>query len=387
MSEMILKNSKVALEPEVTEGLLVLPSAAGSFISVQEDSVNELLTPAKEALERTGLTASMDKAASINGMKSVTGSTKVEYKAGESAAAPEYGIMVQSALGATSVASNAHTTTTGNTTSILYLASTTGLAAGDIVLVKESGKYHVSPIASVTTDTSITLLVAAATAFSDAVVVDKILDYRCASTGHQSYSLTKYSEDSERVTGAGLKTTTLALENWTTGQMPMLSISYEGMSYTVTTNAPAYTPDIDDSKPVVALSACVYKDGVAMGVNEFTFSLENTLAWKTTTCSANGRIGSRVSGRKLTGTVNPYKATGDISPFTAWENNTAFSLFAWAGNPTSTAGEYNEIVAVYMPALQATEVVQADQDGMLQNKITFNGIKHATLPFMVMAYK
>lgn len=390
MADTILRNTKVALEKEVTEGTLLLPTAAGSFVAVTQDSVNELVVPTKEMLERAALSATLDSEASRSGIKSVNGTIQVEYKAGEAGAVPEYGMLVESALGATDAAVAAITTTTGNTTSVLNVTSTTGLVVGDIVLVKEAGAYHVSPIKTIVTDTSVELLVAAAVAFSDAVQFEKIQDYRTADSGHPSFSITKYSGASAnyvRETGAGCKVASLALENWTTGQQPTLSFGYEGMSYTTTLNAPAYTPDMDESLPVIALKACVYQDGVAVGVNEFTMSLENTLAYKTTTCSTNGRIGSKVTGRNLTGTLNPYKQDDSIANFTAWDTNDTFSLFAWAGNPTSTAGEYSEIVAIYIPEAQFTEIAQADQDGLLQESLSFKGVKHDTLPLLIMGYK
>jgi hypothetical protein len=390
MSDVILRNTKVAIEKEVDEGVLVLPQAASSFIAVTQDSVNDLVIPAKEMLERAALSASLDQGKARGSIKSVNGTIVVEYKAGTAGAAPEYGTLVESALGDTVAASAEITTTTGNTTTTLNVASTTGVIVGDIVLVKEAGAYHVSPIASIVTDTSVTLKIAAAAAFSDAVKFEKLLDYRTVDSGHPSFSIAKYSgadTDYQRKTGAGCKVATMSLENWTTGQQPTLSFGYEGMAYTVSLNAPAYTPSLDTSLPIVALSACVWQDSAPIGINEFTMSLENTLEPKTTTCSENGRIGLRVTGRNLTGSINPYMSDDSIAQFEKWNDEETFSLFAWAGNPTSTAGEYSEIVAIFIPECQTTELAETDTGGLKQEAITFKAVNHATLPLLTMGYK
>lgn len=387
MADTILKNTKLAIMKEVTEGAELLPAAAGDFMGFLEDGANEMVKPTAEFLERGQLSAGLDKDTSRLGIKSAAGTIGVEFKSGEAAASPEWGVMAESALGATSAGSVDNTSSTGHTTSVINFASTAAFAVGKIVLVKEAGAYHVSPIKAIVTDTSIELEIAAATAFSDAVKVDVLADYRAANSGHPSFTVTQYIEDAVRETAAGAKVVSMALEGFITGQSPNLKFGYEALSFTRTLNAPAYTPDVDASLPIVALSACVWKDFTKVGVNEFAISLENSMGYKTTTCSANGRISSRVTGRKLTGSINPYKQTDSVADFDTWLAGETFSLFAYAYNPTATAGEFGEIVAVYLPKLQFSEIGQADADGILQDTLSFEAKLHASLPLMILATK
>lgn len=389
MNDVILKKAKVALEPEVSEGTLVLPSAAGSFIAITEDSVNDLIKPSKEMLERANITANIDSDVSRSGMKSVSGSIKAEFKAGVNAALPELGLLVQSALGGSS-ASTGDLAVSGTPTSTnLPMTSTTGLAVGDIVAVKSAAGevIHVSPISALVTNTSITLLVAYSTAFANTVLVSKMQDYKAANSGHPSFSLTKYMEDAVRTTAAGCKVSKMAISDWKTGAIPMFAFDYEGMAYTHTLNAPAYTPAPDTSLPPISLNACVYVDGTAVGVDELTIALENKLGWKTTTCSSNGRLGSRITSRKIAGTINPYMQSDSIANFTKWDTNTTFSLFAWAGNPSTVAGEYTNVIAIYLPKCQVVDVTNKDKDGLVQEVVSFETKNHDTLPVMKIAYK
>lgn len=390
-TDAILQKTTVFIEPEETEGTYVAPSAAASAIAVLEDGVNELVTPSKEIIERVNTNSSLDNNASRTGIKSVNGTLQLEFKAGDSEAVPEYGDLVESAMGTTSAATADLDTGTSHTASVINMASTTGLAVGDIVAVKDaSGNIiHVSLISALTTDTSITLLVADGAAFADTVTVKKMVDYETADSGHPSFSVTKYETGSDtdyiETYGAGCKVGTMAIENFTTGQMPTISFTYEGMSFGSSSSSPSYTPTYDSAAPVIALGACIYQDGTALGVNDFTLSLENTLGFKTTTCSSNGRTGSRVTARNITGTLNPYKQDNSVAQYTKWLNDTTFSIFGYAYNPDSS-GNMTEVVAFYLPSVQITEFAQADNEGLLQDSLSWTARKHATLPALRIAY-
>lgn len=375
MSDTIKQNTIVAIEEESTEGTYVTPSGASSFILPLADGFE--MTPAKEVLERNNLNASLFMDASRSGIRSVATTIPVEFKAGDSFAIPEWNKLLESALGSYAAAPSAVTSGTGHTTTVITFADTSDFEVGDIVLVEEAGDYHVSPVVTVTTDTSIELLVAGASAFSDNVDVRPLHKWKAADSGHPSLSITKYVENAVREYSAGSKVTSLALENWTTGQQPTLNFSTEGLSFDRSLTAPSYTPSYDDSKPIIALQACIYIDGTVLGVNELSWSLENTLGFRTTTCSENGRTASRVTASSLTGSLNPYKQDDDISNYTKWLNDTEFSLFGYGYNPTSTSGEFEEIVAFYFPKCQFTEISESDQDGLLQDSLSFKVNKDA----------
>lgn len=358
----------IYIKEEVTEGTYVAPTAGSDAILPLSEGVE--LAPVREFIERSVLNSSIGKNTPRLGMKSVTGSLSVEAKAkGIEGLSPEYGLLVESALGSERSAAT-QTTTTGNTTTVLEFGALPNFVVGDIVLVKEAGAYHVSPVVA-TDATTITLLVAATAPFSDGVVVSAVQTYFTGNDNHPRISVTKYVEDAIEEQGVGMAVTSFAVANFTTGQLPQFDFSMEGLNYNRSVTSPSFTPVYDTSKPPIALSACVYLDGQRIQVNDFSFSVSNSLGFVSSTCSPNGKISSRVTERSITGTINPYKETDDVDNFNLFNEGTTFSLFAYAGVPTGVTGEFGDVVAFYMPTCQINEFGESDLDGILQDDISF----------------
>jgi hypothetical protein len=265
----------------------------------------------------------------------------------------------------------------GNTASVLQIddADIANLQIGDCVVIKESGAYHVSPITARSTGTgtaSVTLLVPRASSyFPNSVTIAAFKTYLTANTGHPSLSFSKYVESAVLEKAIGCRVTSMALEGFSTGALPSLKFGFDGMDFDRDVAAPSYTPSFDSSLPPVVLSAKVYLSGTAIDVNEFAVSLENAVGFATSTASANGRISGRVSSRSITGSINPYKQDNSVANYDKFVANTEFSLFAYAANPTGTTGEFNQVVAIYLPVCVISEIGEADQDGILQDSITF----------------
>ena len=381
MSDAIKNTTKVAIEEESTEGTYVAPQAATSFISPLADGL--ALTNGKELLERNNLNSSIGKNAPRTGMKEVTGSISVEAKAnGTAGEAPEYGLLIESALGANRSSSDAVTTKdSGNTDQELQIedADIDEFNVGDIILVKESGAYHVSPITAVDDSTgsaNITLLVPHPDGnFSNEVVIEKFNTYHTANSGHPTLSVTKYVEDAVREYGTGMRVSNLTLNNFSTGQLADFAFSLQGLKYDKSLNAPSYTPSYDAALPPIVLSACIYVDGTQVPVNDLTFSVENAISFKTSTCSEDGKTSSRLTQRTVSGSFNPYMQDDDISNYTKFENDTQFSLFGYMAIPTGTDGEIQDVVAFYMPKCMISEMAEGDKDGMLQDQLTFQATR------------
>lgn len=377
---MVKNNTKVAINVEVTEGTYVPPAAGSDFLSPLADGLE--FSPSKELLERNNLNSSIGKSTPRTGTKSVTGTIPVEAKSnGTEGAAPEYGLLIESCLGA----KRAVTTTTADdtdaggphTTTRIFLldADASKYAVGDIVHVKVSGDHHVSPVTAVNNtggDVYIDLLVAADNAFSDGDVISAVTTYLPANTAHPTFSMTKYMEDARREFASGCRVNSMTLNNFVTGQLADFSFGFEGLSWDSDLSAPGFTPSLDAALPPIVLEACIYQDGVQIDVNEVGFAIENTLGNKTSTCSANGKISSRITERAISGNFNPYKQDDDIANFNRFKNNTAFSLFGFMSIPSGVTGEIQDIVAFYMPNCLVTEYVEADQDGLLQEGLTFS---------------
>jgi hypothetical protein len=379
----IKQNTKVAVEKEVTEGTHVDPQSGAAFISPLSDGLEML--PAKEQLDRNNLNASIGKSTPRTGLKSVTGTIPVEMKSnGTEGAAPEFGSLIEACLGAersaiTKTSSDADDAG-GNaySDSIIRLADADAntFNIGDIVTTKRAGAYHTSPIASVNNtagEVEIALLVAdPAGAYIDGIDIAAVQTYLPANAGHPSLSVTKYVEDAVKETATGVRCTNMSLNNFTTGQLADMAFGFEGLSFDRALEAPTQTPVFDEALPPVILNACVFQDGVSIDVNEFTISVENTLGFITSTCSDSGKVSSRITERTVSGSINPYKQDDSITNFTKFNSNTTFSLFAYAYNPTGIDGEYEDVVAYYLPNCLTTEIAEADQDGVLQETLAFS---------------
>ena len=378
MGTTVKKNTAVGIEIESTEGTYVAPSAATKYVQTLADGFE--LSPAKELLERNIFTSSIGKTSPLTGQFQVQGTIPVEARAfSTEGTAPEYDALMRSALGSRrQITTTTTTKASGNTGSVLQIedADISKFNVGDIVMVKQSGAYHVSPISAKSTGAgtaTITLLIPKASgSFSNSVVVSKSTTYIVADSGHPSLSISKYVENAVLEKALGCKVTSMALENFATGQIPSFSFGFEGLNFDRSLTPIPHTPSYDTALPPIVLDGRLYMDGTSIEVNEISVQLENALGFKTSISAENGRVSSRATERTITGTFNPYKADDSVANYTKYKNNTAFSLFAYAKVRTSTAGEFGNVVAIYMPNCIITELGEGDQDGLLQDSITFS---------------
>lgn len=355
---------------EDTEGVAKAASAGTEAIQPLADGME--IKPTKEVLERNILSGSIGYATPRSGMKSVTATLPCEFRAGETeGAAPDYDLLLKGAIGKVRVLTEV-TSTTGHTASSINLAAAdaSGYVAGDIIVIKDSGKYHVTPIKKVNA-TSIELLVHCATAPANGVKIAAARSYCPADSGHPSLTVEAWYEDVRKEVASGCKVTGLSINNFSTGKLADLSFKLDGMGFSQVIGTLGVVPDFQTSMPPIILNACVFQDGVAVAVNEVTLSVENTIGFVTSTCSANGKISSRITGRKVTGSFNPYLSSTDVANFTKFDTNAPFSLFFSAHNPTTVSGEFKETVAVYLPNCLISELGRSDQDGILQENISF----------------
>lgn len=374
----VKKNTAVGVEIEVTEGVYVAPSSAAKFVQTLQDGFE--LNPAKELLERSIFTSSIGKTAPRVGQKQVSGSIPVEARAHSvEGTAPEYDALMRSALGAKrTIATTTTTKASGNTSSVLALedADIAKFNVGDIILVKKAGAYHVSPIISKTSgagSATLTLLVPhPGGAMGASVVIAKSTTYIVADSGHPSLSVSKYLEGTLLEQAVGCKVSSMSLENFTTGQIPSFNFGFEGLNFDRSVTPIPFTPAYDSALPPILLDGRMYMDGASLEVNELTVELENTLGFKSAFNAPNGRVSSRATERGITGSMNPYKADDNVVNYTKYDANTPFSLFAYAKVPTAVAGEFNQIVAIYLPNCIITEMGEGDADGLLQETITFS---------------
>lgn len=375
MSIAVKRNTSYAVEIENTEGTYLAPAAATSFVQTLDSGAD--LAPAKQLLARKIFTSSIGETAPRTGEFQVTGVIPVEARAFSTEGhAPEYDKLMRSAMGTYHQITSTTTTKTGNTTTVLQIqdADISKFQKGDIVMVKKAAGFHVSPITAVDVTggaANITLLAAHPVSIPDNCVISKSTTYNVADSGHPALSISKYNESAVLEQAVGCKVKDLSLDNFATGQLPSFKFSIEGLNFGRSLTAPPYTPAYDTGLPPIVLDGRIYMDGAAFDVNKLTFSLSNSIAFQTSIAAANGRVSSRVTSRSIKGTFDPYKLSDSISNYTKYAANTAFSLFAYAKVPTVT-GEFGQVVAVYMPNCIITDIGEGDQNGLLQDNITFS---------------
>ena len=338
MAIAVKDNTVYAVEIESTEGTYVAPTADTSYVQTLSDGAE--LTPAKETLERSILNGSIGKTKTLTGTRSVSGAMPVEMRANSTEGdAPEYDALLRAALGsrrqasATTIDANDSGGTHTTTRAYLADADASKYNVGDLITIKKAGAYHTSPVVAksdVAGDVYVDILTAASSTIADGDVIAAVSTYVTADSGHPTLSISKYIETSRLERATGVRATSLALENFTTGQLANFNFGLEGLDWDHSLTARPHTPNFDDAQPPIILQACLFQDGVQLDVNEISFSLENTLGFVTSTCSANGRISSRATERVVTGTLNPYKQDDDVSQMTKFKNNEDFSLFAVA---------------------------------------------------------
>jgi len=380
MAIAVKDNTVYAVEIEDTENVYKAPTADTSYVQTLSDGAE--ITPAKELLERNIFNGSIGKTTPRTGTRTVSGAMPVEMRAASTdGGAPEYDALLRSALGSRRqvTTTSADDTDAGgpHTTSRIYLldADASKYSVGDIITIEVSGDYHTSPITAVSNtpgDVYVDLLVAADNPFTDGDAIKATSTYLTANSGHPSLSISKYVETSRLEQATGSRVNSMALENFTTGQLASWNFGFEGMDFDQSLTAQPHTPAYSTAEPPIILEACIYQDGIQVDMNEISFSMENTLGFATSTCSSNGRISGRVTERSITGSLDPYKQDNNIDQFSKFKNNTEFSIFGFAKIPDATAGEYSQVVAFYLPGCITTEFGESDQDGLLKTDISFS---------------
>ena len=77
----------------------------------------------------------------------------------------------------------------------------------------------------------------------------------------------------------------------------------------------------------------------------------------------------------VTGEIAPYMDDDNVNRFNAFNNNDDISVFGYAYNPTATTGEFNQIVAFWIPQAKITTMPNGDEDGIMTNAISFKAYR------------
>lgn len=389
MSDVTKNYTLTGFKEEVTEGTFNEP-ANGDYIETLEEGAK--ITATRETKTRNVMSGDRMRQDLRLGSKNIEVEVPMEMKAGSSEGeAPSYQKMFESFGFKNRGLSSTVTTQTGHTTSVIKISNSdiSKFKKNDIVLIKEAGAYHVSPISdvdSVSTQKTITLLIPMADAPSDNVVIAKSQVLTFDRTVNKTLSGREVLEGGQVSTKmTGLRTQSIKLQNWTTEEIASWVIAMVGLSFEEKLESPALsiTPSYDNSNPPVILEACLYKGSTKLTINELTLAIEQKVSMKKSTCSPNGKVNSRGTDKvKVTGTMNPYIESNSLD-FVLDESE--YSLFFRAYNPT-IEGEFKEVVACFIPLVKTVSKERGDQEGLLTNQVSWQAVPNSESDSIVIAF-
>lgn len=349
------------------------PASATDYVQVLSDGFE--ISPAKELVERTILTSSIGKVSPRASTKSVSGALPIEFRAGGAEGqTPQYDNVIRSALGVRSKMKARVTTGSGHTTSVINVTNANKLfAKWDMVVILSPGAHHVAWVTAVASG-SITIFPVAPSTPANGVELAKTTTYKPGNANHPVYTVNAYWGNEIREQAIGCRSSSMAIENFSTGQIPTQTFQFEGLSFNEIDGSAPHTPSYDAGLPPLALCVTLLQDGNAIQANELGLSIENTLSPLKSVTSCDGIISNAITERTVSGSVNPYKDDTSVANYTTFNNNALFSLVAVLGNHSSVAGEYDlgSIVGIYLPNCLLTEKKVGDEEGILTEELAFS---------------
>jgi hypothetical protein len=226
---------------------------------------------------------------------------------------------------------------------------------------------------------SIELLIPYSEPFTDSVEIAAATIYYHES-GAPTLSVTNYLGGEIREKAIGMRPVSAELSNFSTGQLPEVAFSLEGLDFDREVGQPLFTPEYDSQQgaeaPIILCSK-IYKDTTELTLNALTISFTNTLGFLTSTSSCSGKLASRITKFGVGFTINPYMEDDDVDLFTLFNDNDGFSLFGSAYNDGASPNEHLQACAFYMPNCRIPEITTGDEDGILTDQI--NGTAHRDL--------
>lgn len=264
MSAITTRDSVLAVVPETTEGVPVIPGGATAFTALQDDFD---MSPEFESLSNAELKSSIAPGKPITGAESptVTFSHYLRHS-GVEGTAPDFNDLLKAAWGTETANSTQRTLTSGSTQTVLALgAGGSDFSRGFAVLVKDgTNGYSIRAVHSVSSN-NLTLGFPVTTAPATGIGVGKCVNYSPANSAHQALSLWHYLGNGGAVQlMAGSKVTQVAYD-LSAGQFATGTYDLEGNSYyfdpiniTATDTKLDFTDD--DGTFAATITAKTYKD-------------------------------------------------------------------------------------------------------------------------------
>lgn len=290
------RTSVMAIKEESSVGTLIQPTAATNFIPLR---AGFSMTPAVEELSSDELlSGSLGMAKSFAGRENPTGSHPIYFKHSQvEGTAPNWGLLIKSALGSESVATVEYLTTAASTVSLLKMASGgSSFSKGQAVLVKDgTNGYKIRNVTSIATnDLSLNYNLSAAPATG--VATGKAILYKPATSGHPTFSSWVYMANSAMVQAiSGCRVNSITM-NLNAGSMAEGTIEYAGTQFyfnPITISASNHSLDFTDDGGTVSatLTHKTYKSPIDLATEIQTKMNAVALGGDPITCSYSSSTG------------------------------------------------------------------------------------------------
>ncbi len=325
----ILRNTKIAIVEETTEGTLAT-ELASSALAFREDGIS--VNIGRELLEEGFITGSLSETAPRAGMwADDLGWTLPTYARGKGTLTtkPDFSTALKSLMGSEAI--NTDDTVAASPTPKPTIFTVTGhdFTLGQLILV-DSEPTRIVGISS--DEITVWPPLSAAPSASDSVEVG--INWMLASTGHPTFSSYLYFDGSKRLALAGCRTNSLEI-NFEVGQQCKMEFGIVSLVPTTDYTAQAVTPVLDTvTQPPICLGMelKVYYAGTTSGtptttstilaapnfdvaIDDLIFIDTGSITWEQATVSAvSGNPGSNIT---LTHSAVTTAASGGVTVYIA----------------------------------------------------------------------
>jgi hypothetical protein len=371
-TDVLTRKTVAAIKGEALEGVYEAPGAT-DVIQIVGFSPP---APTIENLDRNLIKGTIGKQKPLKGLKAGTAEIVTELRAAGVTAGvsdePEASLLFESALGRRKVGANA-TTALGSTATVIKL--TAGGGAGfekyDILLLDGEVRF----IVGITGDDLTLNAPLTKGAPASGVAVKAGYTYKPASEGHKPFSLALFQDASTggpTFKGIGCRVSSLALTDVTVGQIPKVTWTLELLTHAESIETSPGSPVFEPQNPPVVINGLAQRNDAVFGIATLEMTLENTISRQLDINAEGGTRRLHVTGRAVSGTVDPFLDQNTVTLQNAWRDNETFELFVLLGI-RNALGDILQgtAVGIYLPSAIFTENGREDQDGLLKHALGY----------------
>lgn len=238
MTAIVTRTSSVAFKEEVTQNTLISP-AAGDFVAVREGMT---VSQEVEQLATDEMVNNLGNSKPYRGMQKPKGSfPKYLRHSGVEGTAPEYSVLIKSAMGTQTTNATEYDTIAGSTAGTSLVRGTlvvdsgegSNFIAGQAVLIKDTTNgYSIRNVRSISTDT-LSLNCNTSSATPTLMNLGKAIHFSPAKSGHVSFSAHHFG--ARAASGfyeaiSGCRTTNMNID-FTANNLAEINFDFEGMQY------------------------------------------------------------------------------------------------------------------------------------------------------------